>query len=521
MSEFINTIDVLGDDAVIDSIIERTITEFKDNVVTEVGRWAFYSCSKLTIVDLPNVVSLKNNALGKCSTLETVILRNSQLCTIESTNALASTPIASDAGYIYVPKSLVDSYKAATNWSTYANQIRAIEDWSVDGTVTGDIMILKATYSLVGMVSSNVAGELAYGRPYISTLALEDGYVLKSISITMNGVDITEDVYNPETGEVYIPSVTGDVVIAVRTAYENADLPILFYEAGSIGYDSTLGVETDNQTSARTDLVKFDGSADVSLSLSGYRVTLRGYDNNLVCKGANGQWTNMPGTITYSYPYLRLIIGKQDGSAYDRAVLDGSVITIDGVNYRLVSRDDYASTHEYITVTGQQYIMLPGHFNPKYDYMSITFSDIDKPNENRFLVSGTYGNQSYFEFTHTSTYGICGYMSNNSNYDFTTNISVPDGVSVLDVSNNSIRLNGTVVYDYTKHTMTRDDSKSTYIFGNRPDGRNLSAKVYSVTVRINGVTYDLRPYVSPDGEIGFVDTNTNVFYGSDTDTPFY
>ena len=29
----------------------------------------------------------------------------------------------------YVPTSLVDTYKSATNWSTYAEQIRAIEDY--------------------------------------------------------------------------------------------------------------------------------------------------------------------------------------------------------------------------------------------------------------------------------------------------------------------------------------------------------------------------------------------------------
>jgi hypothetical protein len=28
-----------------------------------------------------------------------------------------------------VPKSLVDAYKTAENWSTFANQIRAIEDY--------------------------------------------------------------------------------------------------------------------------------------------------------------------------------------------------------------------------------------------------------------------------------------------------------------------------------------------------------------------------------------------------------
>ena len=39
------------------------------------------------------------------------------------------TVIASGTGYVYVPSALVNSYKSATNWSTYADQIRAIEDY--------------------------------------------------------------------------------------------------------------------------------------------------------------------------------------------------------------------------------------------------------------------------------------------------------------------------------------------------------------------------------------------------------
>ena len=35
MAEFINTIDVVGDEALADSIIERTITEFKDDHVPD------------------------------------------------------------------------------------------------------------------------------------------------------------------------------------------------------------------------------------------------------------------------------------------------------------------------------------------------------------------------------------------------------------------------------------------------------------------------------------------------------
>lgn len=42
-------------------------------------------------------------------------------------------------GYIYVPRNMVDTLKSATNWSTYADQIRALEDYTVDGTTTGEL----------------------------------------------------------------------------------------------------------------------------------------------------------------------------------------------------------------------------------------------------------------------------------------------------------------------------------------------------------------------------------------------
>jgi hypothetical protein len=48
---------------------------------------------------------------------------------LASPNAFNNTPIKSGTGYIYVPATLIDSYKSATNWSTYAAQFRAIEDY--------------------------------------------------------------------------------------------------------------------------------------------------------------------------------------------------------------------------------------------------------------------------------------------------------------------------------------------------------------------------------------------------------
>lgn len=129
MSEFINTIEVLGDEATMDAIIERTITEFRDDVLTSVGAYAFYGCAALETVDLPSITSIAANAMANCSSLGAFILRGSTAVTLANTNGLAGSGVAKGTGYIYVPRALVDTYKAATNWSTYANQIRAIEDY--------------------------------------------------------------------------------------------------------------------------------------------------------------------------------------------------------------------------------------------------------------------------------------------------------------------------------------------------------------------------------------------------------
>lgn len=224
MADFVNTIDVLGDGAVFDSIIDRTITEFKDDKVQSIGYGAFHGCKSLVTIDLPNATTDKGLAFANCAALaevnlpllanvgeqmfrgckslktislpslkggtgylafdgcsllesisiplatevgvysiqgcaalkeidlpsvkkicsgglhcnnlETVALRYNGVCTLENTNAFG-TKIQNGEGYIYVPSALYDSYRSAANWSTFANQFRKLEEWTVDGTVTG------------------------------------------------------------------------------------------------------------------------------------------------------------------------------------------------------------------------------------------------------------------------------------------------------------------------------------------------------------------------------------------------
>ena len=91
---------------------------------TSIGNTAFSSCSNLTEASFPNATSIGNNAFSSCSNLTTIYVGTniSTVCTLSSTTALGK---CTNLTNIYVPASLVNSYKSATNWSSYASKIKA------------------------------------------------------------------------------------------------------------------------------------------------------------------------------------------------------------------------------------------------------------------------------------------------------------------------------------------------------------------------------------------------------------
>ena len=73
---FINTMDKFGDEATMDMIIERTITEYCDNSAEKIGEYAFYGCTALGKVDVPNAEYLANFSFYGCTALKTVNIQN-------------------------------------------------------------------------------------------------------------------------------------------------------------------------------------------------------------------------------------------------------------------------------------------------------------------------------------------------------------------------------------------------------------------------------------------------------------
>lgn len=98
--------------------------------LTSVSTQAFYGCTKLEHADCGQLGNIPAQTFSACSALTELILRKtSSICTLSNVNGVNNSPIGKGTGYVYVPVALIETYKTANNWSTFASQFRAIEDY--------------------------------------------------------------------------------------------------------------------------------------------------------------------------------------------------------------------------------------------------------------------------------------------------------------------------------------------------------------------------------------------------------
>lgn len=138
-------------------LVEGSISgDYTNQTVEIAGRYAFSSCNNLTSVNFPEVTTLdgyafsggklcradfsklqqiRSYAFSNCKAFETLILRNNEVATLQANAFVGCNSFPN--GYIYIPAALVDSYKVASMWSTYADKFRALEEYTVDGTTSG------------------------------------------------------------------------------------------------------------------------------------------------------------------------------------------------------------------------------------------------------------------------------------------------------------------------------------------------------------------------------------------------
>ena len=187
-----NTRDTLGEQATLDGLVARTLTSFEEDGVTTIHDRALYNFDSLTTIKMPNLTSCGQYAFAEtgltevaadsfpelttignygfygcksltkarfdalsnvpsycfngCSKLKELILLNSSKVILSNVNAFTNTPLKIGFGTIYVPESLLATYKADSQWKNFF--LAAYEDYPVlPGTIQdswSDILTAEA-----------------------------------------------------------------------------------------------------------------------------------------------------------------------------------------------------------------------------------------------------------------------------------------------------------------------------------------------------------------------------------------
>lgn len=103
---------------------------YMPNVVT-MGRYAMNYCTNLQKIEIGgSLTTLSFGTWGGCSSLTTAIFHSVSPPTMSIQN-FGGTPIANGTGFIYVPDNSVAAYQAASQWSSYASQIKGLSEYPV------------------------------------------------------------------------------------------------------------------------------------------------------------------------------------------------------------------------------------------------------------------------------------------------------------------------------------------------------------------------------------------------------
>ena len=143
----------------LDALIDGSVTEITSNASTTC-QYAFGGRHELETVDFLSFVSIQGSSpFQDCKSLRSIILRSESLCPLsvfigfsfsgayhyQGTKDTTYNPDGLKDGYVYVPRALLSDddetkdYRRATNWTALSTQFRALEDYTVDGTITGKL----------------------------------------------------------------------------------------------------------------------------------------------------------------------------------------------------------------------------------------------------------------------------------------------------------------------------------------------------------------------------------------------
>ena len=285
-----------------------------------IGASSFQDDYGLEFVYFGNLNTMNGSKhFNNCVNLEALIIATNEVCTLGGVSAnCAFNPYSSwtedREGYIYVPEDLIEDYKSASNWSTYADRFRAIEDY---GGVQG---IYKIIYPEFENTLSITQTELLE--------QLSNGTITSNFTLTKSNVCdgfVLEDFEGDDTEYIFFVrnSTTGTNIRAFFDLPSCKDFSMEFDCVFLSTCFFNIEFGWDNKYLTANDVTNMSACASV------YSVSI---NNSLVCRGvnANGYGTtafvggNLSDSITIGYPdysnlYRSQIVGKLAFDSINRA----------------------------------------------------------------------------------------------------------------------------------------------------------------------------------------------------------
>ena len=202
------------------------------------GYDAFDYASGLELVYADKLYTLGESSGGhfnRCTHLKALILAGDEaVCSLSNTNSFNYSPIKGyfatsysstdnrykrDDGYIYVPRALLEDYKVAPNWSTFAHKFRAIEDY---GGLDGIKALIYPTYTnTITVTNADILADI--NNPDISTLNVTNGDISAAISNNLKSINLYS--YTGDDADYVVVNAPDNTLSTKRSRFFIPQLP--------------------------------------------------------------------------------------------------------------------------------------------------------------------------------------------------------------------------------------------------------------------------------------------------------
>lgn len=126
----------------------------------------------------------------------------------------------------------------------------------------GSPQLFNVTNQLIKCTTTNSTQSIESGSTYVATIVVNDGYKINNVVITVNGINVTQDVFL--NNNITIPQVNGDIVITITCIEDiinDGNMPTPIYNLPGV-------TQLDGSNTIDTDIALFDRDKDFTLFMS-------------------------------------------------------------------------------------------------------------------------------------------------------------------------------------------------------------------------------------------------------------